>query len=436
MPETIGARLKHAWNAFMNRDPTTPEFSYGAGYSVRPDRTRLRVGNERSIITSITTRIAVDTASTTIQHARLDENGRFLETIKSGLNECLNTRANIDQTGRAFLQDLVLTIIDEGCAAAVPVDTTVNPRISESYDIRSLRVGTITQWYPDSIRVKVYNDKVGRKEEITLPKKMVAIIENPFYTIMNEPNSTLRRLTHKLSLLDVTDEQTASGKLDMIIQLPYLVKGETRKKQANERRMELEQQLVNSKYGIGYIDGTERITQLNRSLENNLLKQVEYLTSTLYSQLGLTENILNGTANETEFTNYYNRTIEPIVSAIVNEFNTKFLTKTARSQNQTIFFYRDPFKLVPVAQLAEIADKFTRNEIMTSNEFRQIIGMKAADDPRADELLNKNMPTQDEQPLDEEGYEEEPYDDSETGEVTAEYVKQQFENQNGRSDNG
>ena len=428
MPETIGARLKHAWNAFMNRDPTVPEFSYGSGYSVRPDRLRLRVGNERTIITSITTRIAVDASSTTIQHARLDGNGRFLETIKSGLNECLNTRANIDQTGRAFLQDLVLTMMDEGCVAAVPVDTTVNPRISESYDIRSLRVGVITQWYPEAIRVKVYNDKIGRKEEIALPKKTVAIIENPFYTIMNEPNSTLRRLTHKLSLLDVTDEQTASGKLDMIIQLPYLVKGETRKKQANERRLELERQLVESKYGIGYIDGTERITQLNRSLENNLLKQVEYLTSTLYSQLGLTENILNGTANETEFTNYYNRTIEPIVSAIVNEFNTKFLTKTARSQNQTIFFYRDPFRLVPVAQLAEIADKFTRNEIMTSNEFRQIIGMKAADDPRADELLNKNMPTQDEQPLDEKKYEKEPYDDFETEGVTAEYVKQQFEN--------
>lgn len=426
MPESIGARLKHAWNAFMNRDPTIPEYSYGSGYSYRPDRIRLRVGNERTIITSITTRIAVDAASTTIQHARLDNNGRYLETIKSGLNECLNTRANIDQTGRSFLQDLVLTMMDEGCAVAIPVDTTVNPRVSDSYDIRSLRVGTITQWYPELIRVKVYNDKIGQKEEITLPKKMVAIIENPFYTIMNEPNSTLRRLTHKLSLLDVTDEQTASGKLDMIIQLPYLVKGETRKKQANERRMELERQLVESKYGIGYIDGTERITQLNRSLENNLLKQVEYLTSTLYSQLGMTENILNGTANETEFTNYYNRTIEPIVSAIVNEFNTKFLTKTARSQNQTIFFFRDPFRLVPVAQLAEIADKFTRNEIMTSNEFRQIIGMKAADDPRADELLNKNMPTQDEMPVDQDY--EESYDDktSNSDWISPEEVKELY----------
>lgn len=401
MPETIGARLKHAWNAFMNRDPTVPEFSYGAGYSVRPDRVRLKVGNERTIITSINTRIAIDAASTTIQHVRLDDDGGYLGVIKSGLNECLNTRANIDQTGRAFLQDLVLTMIDEGCAAAVPVDTTVNPKISDSYDIKTLRVATITQWYPDAVRVKLYNDKIGRKEEITLPKKMVAIIENPFYAIMNEPNSTLRRLTHKLSLLDVTDEQTASGKLDMIIQLPYLVKGETRKKQANERRMELEQQLVNSKYGIGYIDGTEKVTQLNRSLENNLLKQVEYLTSTLYSQLGMTENILNGTANETELTNYNNRTIEPIVSAIANEFNTKFLTKTARSQNQTIFFYRDPFKLIPVTQLAEMADKLTRNAIMSSNEFRKVIGMRAADDPMADELSNKNMPVQDEIPVEE-----------------------------------
>lgn len=429
MPESIGARLKHAWNAFMNRDPTIPEFSYGAGYSVRPDRVRLKTGNERTIVTSINTRIAVDAASTTIQHARLDENGRFMSVINSGLNECLNTRANIDQTGRAFLQDLVLTMIDEGCVAAVPIDTTINPRVSDSYDIKSLRVGTITQWYPESVRVKVYNDKKGLKEEITLPKKMVAIIENPFYAIMNEPNSTLRRLTHKLSLLDVTDEQTASGKLDMIIQLPYLVKGETRKKQANERRMELERQLVESKYGIGYIDGTEKVTQLNRSLENNLLKQVEYLTSMLYSQLGITDTILNGTAKEAEFTNYYNRTIEPIISAVVNEFNTKFLTKTARTQNQTIFFYRDPFRLVPVAQLAEIADKFTRNEIMTSNEFRQIIGMKAADDPRADELLNKNMPVQDEAPMMEEEsvYEPSTEDTSAPQEVTADDVRQLLE---------
>lgn len=402
MPESIGARLKHAWNAFMNRDPTVPDYSYGAGYSIRPDRVRLRLGNERTIISSINTRIAIDAASTTIQHARLDENGRFIDVIHSGLNECLNVRANIDQTGRAFIQDLVLTMIDEGCAAVVPVDTTINPAISESYDIRSLRVGTITQWYPDSVRIKLYNDRDGRKTEITLPKKMVAIVDNPFYTIMNEPNSTLRRLTHKLSLLDATDEQTASGKLDMIIQLPYLVKGEARKKQADDRRKELERQLVESKYGIGYIDGTERITQLNRSLENNLMKQIEYLTSMLYSQLGLTQSVLDGTANEEELTNYYNRTIEPIVSAIVNEFNTKFLTKTARSQHQTIFYFRDPFRLVPVAKLAEIADKFTRNEIMSSNEFRQIIGMKASEDPRADELRNKNMPLQDEIPSGEE----------------------------------
>lgn len=408
MPESIGARLKHAWNAFMNRDPTVPDYSYGGGYSVRPDRVRLRLGNERTIISSINTRIAIDAASTTIQHARLDDNGRFLSVINSGLNECLNVRANIDQTGRAFIQDLVLTMIDEGCVAAVPVDTTTNPRISDSYDIRSLRVGKITQWYPDSVRIQLYNDRTGLKEEITLPKKMVAIVENPFYTIMNEPNSTLRRLTHKLSLLDATDEQTASGKLDMIIQLPYLVKGETRKKQADDRRKELERQLVESKYGIGYIDGTERITQLNRSLENNLMKQIEYLTSMLYSQLGLTQSVLEGTATEEELTNYYNRTIEPIVSAVVNEFNTKFLTKTARSQNQTIFYFRDPFRLVPVVKLAEIADKFTRNEIMSSNEFRQIIGMRASEDPRADELRNKNMPSQDEIPDTEEEAIDEP----------------------------
>lgn len=396
MPETFITRFKHAWNAFMNRDPTRYDYEYGSGYSIRPDRVHLRGGNERTIVNSIITRIAIDAASTTIQHVRLDENGRFLEVIDSGLNNCLNVRANIDQTGRSFLQDTVQSMCDEGCVAVVPVDTDLNPAKTDSYEIRSMRVGKIVQWYPNDIRVRLYNDRTGEKQEITVPKRTTAIIENPFYSIMNEPNSTMRRLNRKLSLLDITDEQTASGKLDLIIQLPYLVKSEARKKQANERRKEIEEQLTGSRYGIAYTDGTEHITQLNRSIENNLMNQVDYLTSMLYSQLGLTKGVLEGTASEEELTNYYNRTIEPIVSTIVNEFNTKFLTKTARTQKQTIFYFRDPFRLVPVAKLAEIADKFTRNEIMTSNEFRQIIGMKASGDPRADELRNKNMPTQDE----------------------------------------
>lgn len=410
MPETFITRFKHAWNAFMNRDPTRYDYEYGSGYSIRPDRVHLRGGNERTIVNSIITRIAIDAASTTIQHVRLDENGRFLEVIDSGLNNCLNVRANIDQTGRSFLQDMVQSMCDEGCVAVVPVDTDINPAKTDSYEIRSMRVGKIVQWYPNDIRVRLYNDRTGEKQEITVPKRTTAIIENPFYSIMNEPNSTMRRLNRKLSLLDITDEQTASGKLDLIIQLPYLVKSEARKKQANERRKEIEEQLTGSRYGIAYTDGTEHITQLNRSIENNLMNQVDYLTSMLYSQLGLTKGVLEGTASEEELTNYYNRTIEPIVSTIVNEFNTKFLTKTARTQKQTIFYFRDPFRLVPVAKLAEIADKFTRNEIMSSNEFRQIIGMKASMDPRADELRNKNMPTQDESivPPDE-GYDEEAY---------------------------
>lgn len=410
MPDTFITRFKHAWNAFMNRDPTRYDYEYGSGYSIRPDRVHLRGGNERTIVNSIITRIAIDAASTTIQHVRLDENGRFLEVIDSGLNNCLNVRANIDQTGRSFLQDTVQSMCDEGCVAVVPVDTDVNPAKTDSYEIRSMRVGKIVQWYPNDIRVRLYNDRTGEKQEITVPKRTTAIIENPFYSIMNEPNSTMRRLNRKLSLLDITDEQTASGKLDLIIQLPYLVKSEARKKQANERRKEIEEQLTGSRYGIAYTDGTEHITQLNRSIENNLMNQVDYLTSMLYSQLGLTKGVLEGTASEEELTNYYNRTIEPIVSAIVNEFNTKFLTKTARTQKQTIYYFRDPFRLVPVAKLAEIADKFTRNEIMSSNEFRQIIGMKASGDPRADELRNKNMPTQDESAMPaDEGYDEEAY---------------------------
>ena len=410
MPETFITRFKHAWNAFMNRDPTRFDYEYGSGYSIRPDRVHLRGGNERTIVNSIITRIAIDAASTTIQHVRLDENGRFLEVIDSGLNNCLNVRANIDQTGRSFLQDMVQSMCDEGCVAVVPVDTDINPAKTDSYEIRSMRVGKIVQWYPNDIRVRLYNDRTGEKQEITVPKRTTAIIENPFYSIMNEPNSTMRRLNRKLSLLDITDEQTASGKLDLIIQLPYIVRSEARKKQANERRKEIEDQLTGSRYGIAYTDGTEHITQLNRSIENNLMNQVDYLTSMLYSQLGLTKGVLEGTASEEELTNYYNRTIEPIVSTIVNEFNTKFLTKTARTQKQTIYYFRDPFRLVPVAKLAEIADKFTRNEIMSSNEFRQIIGMKASGDPRADELRNKNMPMQDESamPVDE-GYDEEAY---------------------------
>ena len=410
MPDTFITRFKHAWNAFMNRDPTRYDYEYGSGYSIRPDRVHLRGGNERTIVNSIITRIAIDAASTTIQHVRLDENGRFLEVIDSGLNNCLNVRANIDQTGRSFLQDMVQSMCDEGCVAVVPVDTDVNPAKTDSYEIRSMRVGKIVQWYPNDIRVRLYNDRTGEKQELTVPKRTTAIIENPFYSIMNEPNSTMRRLNRKLSLLDITDEQTASGKLDLIIQLPYLVKSEARKKQANERRKEIEEQLTGSRYGIAYTDGTEHITQLNRSIENNLMNQVDYLTSMLYSQLGLTKGVLEGTASEEELTNYYNRTIEPIVSTIVNEFNTKFLTKTARTQKQTIYYFRDPFRLVPVAKLAEIADKFTRNEIMSSNEFRQIIGMKASGDPRADELRNKNMPTQDESAMPaDEGYDEEAY---------------------------
>ena len=410
MPYTFITRFKHAWNAFMNRDPTRFDYEYGSGYSIRPDRVHLRGGNERTIVNSIITRIAIDAASTTIQHVRLDENGRFLEVIDSGLNNCLNVRANIDQTGRSFLQDMVQSMCDEGCVAVVPVDTDLDPAKTDSYEIRSMRVGKIVQWYPNDIRVRLYNDRTGEKQEITVPKRTTAIIENPFYSIMNEPNSTMRRLNRKLSLLDITDEQTASGKLDLIIQLPYLVRSEARKKQANERRKEIEEQLTGSRYGIAYTDGTEHITQLNRSIENNLMNQVDYLTSMLYSQLGLTKGVLEGTASEEELTNYYNRTIEPIVSTIVNEFNTKFLTKTARTQKQTIYYFRDPFRLVPVAKLAEIADKFTRNEIMSSNEFREIIGMKASGDPRADELRNKNMPAQDESTMPpDEGYDEEAY---------------------------
>lgn len=391
MEQTLGSRLRHAWNAFRNRDPTDQFKDIGASYYYRPDRVRLTRGNERSIVTSIYNRIAIDVASIDIKHCRLDDNERFVSEIDSNLNSCLTLEANIDQTARAFRQDIVMSMFDEGCVAIVPVDTTLDPNKTNSYDILSMRTGKIIEWYPQHVKVRVYNEKTGKKEDITVPKSTVGIIENPLYSIINEPNSTMQRLIRKLSLLDITDEQTASGKLDLIIQLPYVIKTEARRQQAENRRKDIEMQLASSKYGIAYTDGTERITQLNRSVENNLLKQIESLTSTLYSQLGITQAILDGTADEKTMLNYNNRTIEPIVSAIVDEMKRKFLTKTARSQKQTILFFRDPFKLVPVNDIAEIADKFTRNEITTSNEIRQIIGLKPSDDPKADQLINSNI---------------------------------------------
>lgn len=387
----ISDRLQHAWNAFMNRDPTYNYQDLGNSYSIRPDRPRFTRGNERSIVTSVYNRIALDVSAISIQHVRLDDNDRFKEQMNTGLNSCLTLSANTDQTGRAFIQDAVMSMLDEGCVAIVPIDTTTNPNISDSYDILTMRTAKILDWYPNHVRIRVYNERTGRQEETIVPKKMVAIVENPLYAVINEPNSTMQRLVRKLGLLDVTDEQTASGKLDLIIQLPYIIKTEARRQQAEERRKSIEMQLAGSKYGIAYTDGTERITQLNRSLENNLMKQIEYLTSMLYSQLGITQSILDGTADEKTMLNYYSRTIEPIVSAIVDEMKRKFLTKTARSQHQSIAFFRDPFKLVPVNDIAEIADKFTRNEIMTSNELRQIVGMKPSDDPKADKLINSNL---------------------------------------------
>lgn len=392
MEINVGSRLKRAWNAFLNRDPPIRSSSYYyGGYSYRPYYQRLGGATDRTVVSAIYNRIAVDASSITIQHVRLDENGRFNETIDSGFNSCLNLSANIDQTGRSFVEDIVLTMLDEGVVAVVPVDTDVDPKLTDSYEIITMRVGKITEWFPDSVRVKLYNDRNGEKEEIIVLKKNAAIIENPFYSVMNEPNGTMHRLIQKLNLLDSVDEQSSSGKLDLIIQLPYVIKNEARRAQAEERRRQIEDQLSGSKYGIAYTDGTEKITQLNRSLENNLLKQIEYLTALAYSQLGITQEIMNGTADEAAMTNYYSRMIEPIVSAIVDEFKRKFLTKTARSQRQSITFYRDPFKLVPIGTVAEMADKFTRNEIMSSNEFRQVIGLKPSKDPRADELRNKNL---------------------------------------------
>ena len=394
----ITDRLQHAWNAFVNnRDPTVTYRDIGSGYAYRPDRPRLTRGNERSIVTSVYNRIALDAAAVTLQHCKLDENGRLVSTLDTGLNKCLTLEANVDQTGRAFIQDIVMSMLDEGCVAIVPVETTIDPKNTESYKIESMRTAKILEWYPEHVRVRLYNERVGRKEEITLPKKMVAIVENPLYAVVNEPNSTMQRLIRKLSLLDVTDEQTASGKLDLIIQLPYIIKSEARRQQAEQRRKDIEMQLAGSKYGIAYTDGTEKITQLNRSLENNLMKQVEYLTNLLFSQLGITQTILDGTADEKTMLNYYTRTIEPIISAIADEMKRKFLSKTARSQRQSIMFFRDPFKLVPVNDIAEIADKFTRNEIMTSNEIRQIVGMKPSNDPKADRLINSNLNHPDEE---------------------------------------
>ena len=392
MAESFLSRLKHAWNAFFNNKDPTPKYQdIGASYYYRPDRQRFTGGNERTIVTSVYNRIALDAAAVEIKHVRLDENGRYLETIDSGINRCLNEEANIDQTGRAFIQDVVMSMLDEGCVAIVPVDTTFNPNITNSYDVQSMRVGKILQWYPNHIQVRVYNEKTGNKEDIIVPKNIVGIIENPLYAVINEPNSTMQRLIRKLSLLDAVDEQSGSGKLDLIIQLPYTIKTEARRQQAEARRKEIEVQLTNSKYGIAYTDGTERITQLNRPIENNLMKQIEYLTSMLYSQLGITQSILDGTADEKTMLNYYSRSIEPIISAIVDELKRKFLTRTARSQLQSFLFFRDPFKLVPITEIATIADTFTRNEILSSNEVRQLIGIKPSSDPKADQLRNSNL---------------------------------------------
>ena len=397
----VSSRLKHAWNAFVNnRDPTASYRDIGPGYSYRPDRPRLTRGNERSIITSVYNRIALDVAANDIRHVKLDEDDRFSEIIDSGLNNCLALDANIDQTGRAFIQDAVMSMLDEGCVALVPIETTFNPQQTGSFDINTIRTGKILDWYPKHVRVSVYNERSGKREEIVLPKDTIAIIENPLYAVMNEPNSTMQRLIRKLNLLDTIDEQSGSGKLDLIIQLPYVVKTEARRQQAEARRKDIEMQLAGSKYGIAYTDGTEKITQLNRSVDNNLMKQIEYLTSMLYSQLGITQAVLEGTADEKTMLNYYSRTIEPIIAAIVDEMKRKFLTKTARTRRQSIVFFRDPFKLVPVDNIAEIADKFTRNEIMTSNEIRQKIGMKPSKDPKADKLINSNLnqPEENEQP--------------------------------------
>lgn len=385
-------RLQHAWNAFKNEDAGSSYRDYGfVTSSYNPSRRRLSRGNERTIVTAVLNRIAVDAASISIKHVRLDENGRFKEEMNSDLNRCLSTSANIDQTGRAFVQDAVMSLLDEGVIAIVPIDTTFNPRVTGSYDIQSLRVGKVTQWYPRDVRVRVYNDRIGQYQEVVFPKTVAAVVENPFYSVMNEPSSTLQRLIRKLNLLDVIDDQNSSGKLDLIIQLPYVIKTEARREQAEIRRREIEKQLTGSKYGIAYTDGTERITQLNRAVDNNLMSQVEYLTSMLYSQLGITTEILDGSANEETMNNYYSRIIEPIDAAICDGMTRAYLTKTALTQGQKIMYFREPFKLMPVSNVAEIADKFTRNEIMSPNEIRQIVGLRPSEKPEADELRNRNI---------------------------------------------
>ena len=384
--------IKHAWGLFTNTNNKNPTVKpEGSSYTISPTRPRFTRGNERTIVTSVYNRIAIDASTMDVMHVRLDDEGRFKEPIKSNLNNCLTVEANIDQTSRAFMLDVVISLLDEGCVAVVPVKTTLNPNNTESYDIEELRTGRIMEWFPKHVLVRLYNDETGMYQDITLPKSQVAIIENPLYTIMNEPNSTMQRLIHKLSLLDIIDEESSSGKMDLIIQLPYIIKNDTKRSQAEERRKQIEDQLRGSRYGVAYIDGTEKVTQLNRSVENNILKQVEYLTNLLYSQLGLTQTIMDGTADENAMNNYYNRTVEPVVSAIVDEFHRKFLTKTARTQGQAIMFFRDPFKLMSVTSIADTADKFTRNELLSSNEFRQIIGRKPSTDPKADMLLNKNI---------------------------------------------
>jgi hypothetical protein len=397
---TIGSRIKHAWNAFLDQDYRDRFKSYdgAVSYGGRPDRVVFSITNERSLISSIYTRLSIDVASVEMRHVRLDDDGRYLEDMDSGLNRCLTLEANIDQAARAFRQDIAMTLINNGVAAIVPVDTTINPKFSGGFDIKTLRVGTVVSWMPEEVKVSVFNEKRQIREEVILPKKFVAIVENPLYAVMNEPNSTLQRLIWKLNLLDAVDKQSSSGKLDIIIQLPYVIKSEARRQQAETRRKDIEMQLSGSQYGIAYTDGTERITQLNRPSENNLLKQIEYLMVMLYSQLGLTEEVMNGTADEKATLNYQNRTVEPIAAAIVEAMRRTFLTNTARAQKQSVLYFRDPFKLVPVEKIAEIADKFTRNEIMTSNEFRQVVGLKPSKDPKADQLVNSNMP----QPKDEE----------------------------------
>ena len=403
MEKSFMTRLKSGWNAFLAREPTGYDYQsfrdIGTSFSYRPDRMRFTKGNERSIVTSVYNRIAMDVADINLKHCRLDSNGRYIEDIKSGLNECLNLEANIDQTGRAFIQDVVMSMLDEGAVAIVPVDTSNDPRFSSSYDILSMRTGKIIEWYPAHVKVRLYNDRTGRKEDILLSKRQVAIVENPLYAVINETNSTMQRLIRKLNILDAIDEQSGSGKLDLIIQLPYTIKSELRQQQAEKRRKDIEDQLKGP-YGIAYTDGTERITQLNRPIENNLMKQIEYLTNLLYGQLGITQSVMDGSADEKTMLNYNNRTIEPIISAIADAMRRVFLTKTARSQGQTITFFRNPFKLVPVTNIANMADTFTRNEILTSNEFRQILGFMPSDDPKADQLVNSNIA----QPTDEYGY--------------------------------